>query len=585
MCAVPAAARDYYVDCGGGQDSADGLTPATAWRTTSAVSKRTFAPGDAILFRRGSTCEGMLAPKGSGTAAAPIRLDAWDTGSLPKIVAKPGEHAALLLSNQEYWTVEHLEFSGGNPHGVFVTGTRGILHGIHIRDIVVHDVTGTPKHKEGGLLVVSPTRQQQRFDDVVIDGVTVYRTSQWVGILVGGGPFGFPPESTRSTHVVVRNSTVSDVAGDGIILFRVNDGVIENSVAGHTGMQETETIGTPNAIWTWMCRRCTVRRSEAFLTDSPGVDGGAFDIDYGNDDNVVEESYGHDTQGYCLAVFGSGWVTTNSIVRNNVCAGNGRSPRLAQRQGAVFLDTWNNGQLKGVSMTGNRVFWNPPIGSAAVVNRAAFVGTGTFEGNTIESSSPFLVRSNTSLLFDHNSYRYSASEPAWEYGGVLYRSFSEYQSQARQDTHSTREKMPAAAARESPPNARLPAAYCDGAGGFTLLAFVSASPEDHDSRGTVTIAESAFRQFHASGLGAAVVVVDSVDPQRAKNLPHDWQTGDMRVRFDGGGQVSHVPAMVLANRQCQVVWRHDVFTAPGDLGLALRSFLGEPDYAQLVTEP
>src|SRR5581483_8454821 len=108
--------------------------------------------------------------------------------------------------------------------------------------------------------------------DVLVDGVTAYETSQWAGIEVGDVTHGFLPEARRSTNVVIRNSVVHDVAGDGIVLFQVNHGVIESSVAWHTGMQETETIGTPNAIWTWMCGDCTVRRNEAFLVDSPGVD-------------------------------------------------------------------------------------------------------------------------------------------------------------------------------------------------------------------------------------------------------------------------------------------------------------------------
>src|SRR5581483_7037013 len=237
---------------------------------------------------------------------------------------------------------------GGQPHGVFISGTKGILHGIHIQDVLIHDVTGEPKTKEDGLLVIAPGTEQQHFDDVLLDGVTAYRTSQWGGIMVAGVAHGFPPESSRNTNVIIRNSIAHDVAGDGIVLFQVNNGLIENSVAWHTGMQDTETIGTPNAIWTWMCRNCAVRRSEAFLTDSPGVDGGAFDIDYGDDDNVVEENYGHDTQGYCAAIFGAGWVTSHSIIRGNICAANGLSPRLARRQGAIFLSTWNNGKLKDV---------------------------------------------------------------------------------------------------------------------------------------------------------------------------------------------------------------------------------------------
>src|SRR5581483_7487474 len=129
----------YYVDCGAGSDRANGLSPATALKSVRAVSTRQFGPGDVIQFKRGSTCSGMLWPKGSGSATAPIRIDAWGSGALPRIQAGPREEAALKLFNQEYWTIKHLDFSGGQPHGVFISGTKGILHGIHIQDVLIHD--------------------------------------------------------------------------------------------------------------------------------------------------------------------------------------------------------------------------------------------------------------------------------------------------------------------------------------------------------------------------------------------------------------------------------------------------------------
>jgi hypothetical protein len=382
------AGSTYYVDCAAGDDSADGLSRATAWRSVRRISGQQFRAADQILLKRGTRCTGTLWPKGSGAAGAPIVLDAFGEGPLPVIRAQADAEAAFRLFNQEYWTVQHVEFAGGRPHGVYVSGTQGVLHGIHLRELVVHGVTGEPKDKEGGLVVIAPGAAAQRFDDVLVDGVTAYGTSQWAGILVGGVAFGVVPEQARSSNVVVRNSMVHDVAGDGIILFQVNGGSIEDSVAWYTGMQRTQSIGTPNGIWTWMCAQCAVRRSEAFLTDSPGADGGAFDIDYGDADNVVEDSYGHDTQGYCVAVFGAGQVTTNSVVRRNVCVGNGRSPRLAAAQGAVFLSTWDGGKLKGVQIVENRIFWHPPVAAPAVVNTAEFVGNVTMENNTIETSLP-----------------------------------------------------------------------------------------------------------------------------------------------------------------------------------------------------
>lgn len=548
-----APGKTWYVDCDGGNDSADGLSAATAWHSTTAVSAHTFQPGDAVLFRRGSVCSGMLAPRGSGSATAPIHLDAWGSGPLPRIEARSGDEAALKLTDQQYWTIEHLEFSGGDPHGVFVTGTTGVLHGIHIRDVLVHDVGGEPKSKEGGLLVVAPGSRTQRFDEVVIDGVTAWGTSQWSGILVGGVAQGVLPESARSTNVSVRNSVAHDTAGDGIILFQVNDGTIENSIAWHTGMQQTETIGTPNAIWTWMCRDCTVRHNEAFLSDSPGVDGGAFDIDYGDANNVVEENYGHDTQGYCIAVFGAGSVTLNSIIRGNVCSGNGRSPRLALRQGAIFLDTWDQGKLRGVRFSENRIEWNPPIAAPAVVNEASFDGTGTFEKNTIESFSPCFVRSKAGLLFDDNSYLYAGQEPTeWVTGGKVYRSFKDYQRGTSQDAHSRFDRGGSTRHRTQQ---------------VSLFAVVVA-------REQVPELISLHRQFPDMPL----TIVTSAPAEAQANLRFDWNTGDIPMRFDRG--VTQ-PGTVLKNAAGEVVWRHDGLVSPAELGLAIRSFLGDPDYARL----
>jgi len=75
-------------------------------------------------------------------------------------------------------------------------------------------------------------------------------------------------------------------------LYGVNSGLIENSVAYNTGKQPSQTIGTPNAIWTWTCKDCIVQGTEAYNNDSPGVDGGSYDIDYWSENNTVQYNYG-----------------------------------------------------------------------------------------------------------------------------------------------------------------------------------------------------------------------------------------------------------------------------------------------------
>ncbi len=342
----------YFIDCSASV-AGDGSSEHP-WNSLALAQGHPFVPDDRIALARGTVCSGTFSPQGSGREGHSIRLTAYGHGRRPRIVATRGDRQVLLLFNQEYWLVDSLDLSGANMYGVFASGDKGTLHRIYLENLFVHDVVGgAMKHKDNGLVVVGPSSLHVFFDDVLVDGVIAAHTNQWVGILIGGGPFPYPPDAPLNSHVTVRNSSVQDVYGDGIVLFRDSDGLIETSTAWQTGMQPTETIGTPNAIWTWTCTDCTVRDNEAFLTDSPGVDGGAYDIDWDNTRNTVERNYAHDTQGYCFAVFAAGYVTSESVVRDNLCIDNGLSPRLAALQGAVYLHTWNGGVIRGLRMEHN----------------------------------------------------------------------------------------------------------------------------------------------------------------------------------------------------------------------------------------
>jgi hypothetical protein len=386
-----AASQVFHIDCSAASNG-DGSVDHP-WNNLASAQVHEFAPGDTIAFARGTTCEGAFAPTGSGTDGHMIRLTAYGAGPRPKIVASTTERQAFLLFNQQYWQVDSLDISGGDKYGVFITGDRGILHHLYLKNLYVHDVYGGAlKNKDNGLVIVGPSSINTFFDDVVIDGVDAAHTNQWAGILVGGGSFPYKDDKQRNTNIQIRNSTAHDVYGDGIVLFRDSRSSIRNSAAWEIGMEPTQDVGTPDAIWVWTCDDCIVADNEAYLTDSPGVDGGAYDIDWDNQHDVIEHNYAHDTQGYCIAVFGAGYVTSDSIVRDNLCIDNGLSPRLASMQGAIFLSTWNGGVIRGLIISGNEIHWNPPVPGAAAIEGPGDAG-GTpidFTRNTVESSSPLI---------------------------------------------------------------------------------------------------------------------------------------------------------------------------------------------------
>jgi hypothetical protein len=617
---VAAHARAYFVDCASKVPKNDGQSADSPWNSLEQVNAHAFAAGDEVRFNRGSVCHGTLWLKGSGSDSAPIRLSAYGTGVRPKIVADSTLDSVLKLFNQEYWNIDSLDLSGANKFGIFISGDKGVLHHIHLANLLVHDVGGSEmKHKESGLVVISPGSVDQRFDDVLVDGVTAYNTQEWVGIMVGGGNFGYPPESTWSTNVTIRDSVVHDVQGDGIVLFRVRDGRLSSNVAWNTGMQPTESMGTPNAIWTWMCRDCVVEHNEAFLTDSPGVDGGAFDIDYGNTNNSVVENFGHDTQGYCIAVFAAGFVTQNSRVRGNTCLNNARSPRMAQFQGAIFIHTWNDGALDGLIVEGNTVYWDPPGTAPAVLNDAVFKGgNGIFRNNRIDSTSPWLISSNRWLHLEGNHYSLYSQDGAlkgeWTYGNSTFQDFDDYRRGSDQDSGSTFRQVPAANTalgflpKSSAPTRKLdtadqellskPFVGMDGRvltpehwrGQWTLYALLSAKLDangllDEAIRKQLVVLKSLAAQFHGNGLETVIALRrGSLDAAANRFLANAISDLD----FDGATFVAapleHAtvdPLLVLLSPEGHMigVWRGGAGAA--ELGIAVREKLGSPAYSQI----
>jgi hypothetical protein len=628
LCAISCAATlaqfaphatTYFADCGSVGQNNDGRSADSPWTNLDQVNAHIFAAGDELRFKRGTVCYGMLWPKGSGSGSAPIRMTAYGTGVRPKIVADSKSEEALKLFNQEYWNIDSLEISGGNTFGVFVSGEKGVLHHIHLANLLVHDVGGAEmKHKESGLVVISPGSADQRFDDVLVDGVTAFNTQEWVGIMVGGGNFGWPPESTWSTNVTIRDSMVHGVQGDGIVLFRVRDGRITSSVAWNTGMQPTESMGTPNGIWTWMCRDCAVEGNEAFLTDSPGVDGGAFDIDYGNTNNSVVNNFGHDTQGYCIAVFAAGFITHHSEVRANTCLNNARSPRMAQFQGAIFLHTWNDGKIDGLVVEDNTVYWNPPGVAPALINDGLFQGdSAVFKNNRIYTTSPWMMTTNPSLHFEANQYiLYShdgISNGKWKIGDRTFEGFADYQNGTRQDSGGVFRKVatayadkvfwpgPAAISQQldgtyrellSRPVIGLDAAssHLQLDGKWTLYALLPGKADadgilNETSRRQLTMLKSLAAQFHGNGLQMVIALPQG--PENAAgngslaNTLSDLNVDATFVAAAVADQNQEEPLLLLISPERHVIkaWRR--FAGAAELGIAVREELGNPAYSQI----
>jgi hypothetical protein len=623
----------YFIDCAQGEDSNEGTSTSQAWGSLDHVNRTIFQPGDGIFFKRGTTCNGALTPQGSGEEGDPILMGAYGRGELPIIEA--GDHPeAIRLIGQEYWEIQDIETIGGTEFGVLVSGETGTetLHHIRLTNLIVHDVWGEPfRDKTPGLVVV--LSNGSIFKDVIIDGVTAYNTNQWAGIEVSGST-GWPinydnPEFAED--VIVRNSTVYNVYGDGIVLWGVQNGLIEYSVAYDTGQQPApKTIGTPSSIWTWSCYDCVVQYNESYNASSPEVDGGCYDIDWGTRDNIFQYNYGHDCDGYCLSVFGAGGVTTeNAIARYNVCANNGQLSSLASRQGDFFLSTWGGGHLDGVLIHNNTSYWAPDGNYPALVNTAEFSGESRniFANNIITSTFPWMVNGGSDFEFDYNLYWLDGEgDLFFSFDQSYYLGFEEYQNLSGYDAHSIYadpmlnnpayhevgstedaftlladspaidagldlemmgdsdffgNSIPKGNAYDIGANEWTPGERSDGiptildslkslAKESEVLLVGLVNPKDDSSRSQVVFLRSMAVQFAEFGLSVILVDVSGLSDAELINLSHSWHLGDIPLlgKFLSTSQ----PALYLFNNG-NLKSRWDGFALPSDLALTVQKLI------------
>ena len=79
------ALTSYYVDDVNGNDSADGHTPGTAWKSVNQVNIAPLGPNTSVRFRRGGVWRQQLQLQ-SGSPAGAIYYDAYGTGPKPALM-------------------------------------------------------------------------------------------------------------------------------------------------------------------------------------------------------------------------------------------------------------------------------------------------------------------------------------------------------------------------------------------------------------------------------------------------------------------------------------------------------------------
>ena len=209
-------ATNYYV-ANAGNDSNNGLTPATAWQTLSKVNSSTFNAGDSILLNRGDNWIERLSLASSGSAGNPIIVSVYGVGVRPVIT---GLQTVSLTNVGNIWSgiatnaVANLntvlvngkiQAKGRYPNAAAANGGYLTFQSGTQTSITSSSLTGTPSYAGKECVV--------RTAAWILDVVKV--SSQSTSTLSFSTPLTYNPSSFGGTGFFFQNdSTFLDVQGE-----------------------------------------------------------------------------------------------------------------------------------------------------------------------------------------------------------------------------------------------------------------------------------------------------------------------------------------------------------------------------------
>lgn len=310
----------YYVDAENGDDSNDGTSPETAWKTLAKASSiRQLKEGGSILLKAGSVWNGeqLTVRNAQGTEENPVVIGSYGEGAKPVINGNGAnwdadtkeELAAVHIYNSENIVIENLEITNWDDTAVAGSGwiygqsskllsglvvenkDAGALSNVVIRNNKIHDVNGRmaggSEKAAGGLIVVvtgggsnHTGTVQSWYDGLTIDGNEVYNVcheaiymeSVWASrTLVGGtsSDTGYQNAGNSgwvgSNDVLIENNYVHDVAGDGIVPINTTDALVQYNLIDNAADTNWDYSANVNhaALWTWDSDNVTFRYNEA----------------------------------------------------------------------------------------------------------------------------------------------------------------------------------------------------------------------------------------------------------------------------------------------------------------------------------
>ncbi len=310
----------YYVSPSG-NDSNNGTSTSTPWKTLSKVSNTNFAPGDQILFQCGGVWSGQLFIHNSGSSGSPIKFGSYGSGNKP-LFNGGGIYATVWLYNTSYVTVENLavtNYDGASVYDLKEDGRAGIridngngtvTSNITIKNNEVYYIEGWSNSR---LTQKSPRGTSDDYNNkhYLYDGAIYNTSTASVNLLIDGnyvhdcttqGIFA----AGSNTGLIIQNNTVDNVGCDGIQYY-ANAPLIQYNKVTNVGNNSGTAARGPGVlgyggiavagIWGAGTTDQVVQYNYCANTNNIAYDGQAWDFDINTTRGVYQYNFSRDNEG------------------------------------------------------------------------------------------------------------------------------------------------------------------------------------------------------------------------------------------------------------------------------------------------
>ena len=321
LCADAADGQgaSYYIDSIDGSDeTGDGLTPETAWKSVP-VTECTLGAGDSVLFRRGGVYECALTVRNSrGTEDAPILIGAYGEGQKP-VLTTNARTEALRLFDCSFVTVEGLEITAPNGGGIWIDALNAPSEGVTLRDLTIHNIqnykvtsrdnlsAGAAEARACVMVKGLPARSLYPVNGFTVTGCEMYDCGNGISLWGAydqslGSPWGgdefYDLAPVYNKNALIEDTYFHDMDAEAIIIGICDGALMTRCRAidccqGEGVDENGNVLYYTAAAWFWGSENSTIEYCEIAGQKNVG-DGMTVDFDSWSNRCTYQYIYSHD---------------------------------------------------------------------------------------------------------------------------------------------------------------------------------------------------------------------------------------------------------------------------------------------------